>query len=62
MNELENRFHREKRSVAEEFGDIRQAFDLWLNRASLPEDAEWVIRDLMDALEGLAEYIPSEAA
>ena len=48
-----------KRSVSEAYGDIRQAFDVWLNRAGLPDNAEWQIKDVQDALDKLAEFIPS---
>lgn len=43
---------------AEEFGDIRQAFDMWLNRAGLNDSAEWIIKDVQDALERLSIMIP----
>lgn len=59
MPPQDNRIYRTKRTVSEEYGDIRQALDMWLDRANLPERAEWEIKDVQSALDKLAEFIPS---
>lgn len=61
MPAQDNRIYRTKRNVSEEYGDIRQAFDMWLERANLPDNAEWQIKDVQDAFDKLAEFIPTEA-
>ena len=47
------------RSISEEYGDIRQKFDLWVNRLS-DDKAEWCIKDIQDAFDALAEFVPEE--